>query len=143
MKNKGQFLIEVVLGLFLLAGILSILASFLGVLQRASRYPSFNQAIAISGFEKYRNVLISLSKTNWSLIESLASNTNYYVYASGNNWLIATGTEKITSGNEIYYFSFKIGNYTTNTIKFVTTTAQYLNLVIEDYFLLPKLNVVF
>lgn len=143
MKSKGQFLIEVVLGLGILAVILSILASFLGVLQRASRYPSFNQAIAISGFEKYRNALISLAQTNWSLIASLASNTDYYLFASGNDWVISTGTETITSGNENYYFSFRISDYGTNTIKFVTTTAKYLDLIIEDYFLLPKLNVTF
>lgn len=143
MKSKGQFLIEVVLGLGLLVVILGILASFLGVLQRSLRYPSFNQAIAISGFEKYRNVLISLAKTDWSLISSLASNTDYYLYASGNNWIISTGTEIITSGNENYYFSFKISDYGTTTIKFVTTTAKYLDLIIEDYFLLPKLNVNF
>ncbi len=143
MKNKGQFLIEVVLGLGLLVVILGILAAFLSLLQRSQRYPTFNQAIAISSFEKYRNALISLAKTNWSLIDSLASTTDYYLYASGNDWVIATGSEKITAFNEIYYFSFKINNYTTDTIKFVTTTAKYLDLIIEDYFLLPKLNVAF
>ncbi len=143
MRSKGQFLVEIVLGLGLLAIILGILAAFLGLLQRSQRYQTFNQAIAISSFERYRNALISLTKTNWSLINSLASNTDYYLYASGNDWVIATGTEKITSLNEIYYFSFKIDNYTTTTIKFVTTTAKYLDLIIEDYFLLPKLNVSF
>ena len=139
--KKGQFLIEVVLGIALLSIILGILAGFLGVLQRSSRYPSFNQAIAISGFEKYRNALISIASTNWNLLDSLASNTDYYIYVTSSNYAIATGTETITVGNENYIFSFKIGNYTTNTIKFVTTTAKYLDLIIEDYFLLPKLNV--
>ncbi len=139
--NKGQFLTEIVVGLGLLVIILGILAAFFGVLQRSQRYPNFNQAIAISGFEKYRSALISLSKTNWNLINSLASNTAYYLYASGNTWIIATGTETIKSGNETYNFSFKISDYTTSTIKFVTTTAEYLDLILEDYFLLPHLNV--
>ncbi len=139
--NKGQLLIEVVLGLGLLVILLGIITSFFGLLQRSQRYPSFNQAIAISGFEKYRSALISLSRTNWDLINSLVPNTDYYLYATGNNWAVATGAETIRSGNEIYRFSFKISNYTTNTIKFVTTTARYLDLILEDYFLLPKLNV--
>lgn len=143
MKSRGQLLIEVVLGLSFLVIILGVFANFLGLLQRTSRYPGFNQAIAISGFEKYRNVLMSLARTNWSLVNSLASNTDYYVYASGSNWFIATGSEKIVFGNENYYFSFKIDNYMTSTVKFITTTAKYLDLIIEDYFLLPKLNVSF
>lgn len=140
---KGQLLIEIVLGLFLLTVVLGVLASFLGLLYRTSRYSSFNQAIALGGFEKYRNALISLSQTNWSSINSLSSNTDYYITASGADWTISTGTESILSGNEYYYFSFKIMDYGTSTIKFVTTTARYQNLIFEDYFLLPKLNVQF
>lgn len=143
MKNKGQLLIEVVLGLALLVIILSILISFLQVLQKSLRYPNLNQTIAIAGFEKYRNVLINLARTNWSLIDSLNPNIDYYVYASGSEWFIATGTEKVVSYDEIYYFSFRIGDYMTTTIKFVTTTSKYSDLVFEDYFLLPKLNVSF
>lgn len=138
---KGQLLIEIVLGLFLLTTILGILASFLGLLYRTSRYSGFNQAIAIAGFEKYRNALISLSKTNWNLLNSLSSSTEYSVYATGNDWKINTGREKVLSGNEYYYFSFKINNYGTSTLKFITTTAKYQDLILEDYFLLPKLNV--
>lgn len=139
--NKGQLLIEIVLGLGLLVVILGIILQFLGLITRSQKYSGFNQAIAISGFEKYRNVLIYLARTNWQLLDSLVPGTNYYIYASGTNWLVATGTEIITSQNEKYFFSFQIANYGTNTIKFVTTTAQYSNLVFRDYFLLPKLNV--
>lgn len=139
--RKGQLLVEIVLGLGLLVVILGVILTFLGFLARSQKYSSFNQAIALSGFEKYRNVLISLAQTNWPLLDSLAANTNYYLYASGTQWLIATGTETITSQNERYLFSFRIDNYGTNTIKFITTTAQYLNLFFQDYFLLPKLNV--
>lgn len=139
--NKGQLLIEVVLGLGLLVIILGIILSFLGLMSRSQKYSHFNQAIAISGFEKYRNVLISLSQTNWQYLDSLLENTDYYIYPSGTQWLISPGKEIITSQNEKYFFSFQIQNYGTNTIKFVTTSAQYLDLVFQDYFLLPKLNV--
>ncbi|GIW67437.1 MAG: hypothetical protein KatS3mg096_305 [Candidatus Parcubacteria bacterium] len=141
MKDKGQLLIEVVLGLGLLVVILGILASFTSILFRSQRYQSFNQGIAISGFEKYRNALISIAQTDWSLLDNLTSTESYYVLATSTSWQIATGTEKIIIGNESYEFSFKISNYGTSTIKFVTTTAKYLDLIFEDYFLLPKLNV--
>lgn len=140
MKNKGQVLIEVTLSLILLVIILGTLINFLILLQKTSKYQSFNQSISISGFEKYRNALISLSKTDWPTIDSLTSNTNYYIYASGSSWMISPGKENVVSGNESFFFSFRISNYTTNTIKFVTTTAEYLDLIIQDYFLLPKLN---
>lgn len=140
MKNKGQVLIEVALSLILLVIILGTLTNFLALLQKTSKYQGFNQSISISGFEKYRNALISLSKTDWTTINSLASDTNYYIYASGNSWIISTGSENVISGNESFFFSFLISNYTTDTIKFVTTTANYLDLIIQDYFLLPKLN---
>jgi hypothetical protein len=140
MQNKGQLLIEIVLGLGLLMIILVILVMFTGVVLRSQRYQSFNQGVAISGFEKYRNALISLSQTNWSLFDSLTSTESYYVFATSGSWQIATGIEKIVIGNEAYEFSFKIRNYGTNTIKFVTTTAKYSNLIFEDYFLLPKIN---
>lgn len=138
--KKGQLLIEIVLNLALLVIILGILIMFLTVFSRSQRYSTFNQSIAVAGFEKYRNSLISLAQTNWALLDSLASNTNYYIYASGNDWLIATGSELITSGGENYYFSFKIDNYSTSLIKFITTTAVYASITVSDYFLLPKLN---
>jgi len=140
MKQKGQLLIEIVLGLGLLVIILGILVMFSGVVLRSQRYQSFNQGVAVSGFEKYRNALISLSQTNWDIFNSLTSTSNYYLFATSGNWQIATGTEVITIGNESYEFSFKISDYGTSTIKFVTTTAKYSNLIFEDYFLLPKLN---
>jgi hypothetical protein len=140
MQNKGQLLIEIVLGLGLLVVILGILAMFTGVILRSQRYQSFNQGVAVSGFEKYRNALISLSQTNWSLLDLLTSTESYYVFATSSSWQIATGSEKIVVGNEAYEFSFKISDYGTSTIKFVTTTAKYLNLIFEDYFLLPKIN---
>ena len=141
MLNKGQLLIEVVFGLGILVVILGILASFVGVILRSQRYQNFNQGIAISGFEKYRNALISLSQTNWALLDSLTSTESYYVFATSGLWQVATGTEKIIVGNESYEFSFRIRDYETSTIKFVTTTAKYLDLLFEDYFLLPKINV--
>jgi len=141
MSNKGQLLIEIVVGLGLLVVILGILVMFSEVILRSQRYQGFNQGVAISGFEKYRNALISLSQTNWALLDSLTSTESYHVFATSGLWQVATGTEKIMVGNESYEFSFKISNYGTNTIKFITTTAKYLNLIFEDYFLLPKLNV--
>jgi len=141
MQNKGQLLIEIVLSLGLLVVILGILLMFIGVILRSQKYQGFNQGVAISGFEKYRNALISLSQTDWNTLNSLASTESYYIFATSGLWQIATGTEKIVVGNESYEFSFKISNYQTTTIKFVTTTAKYLNLIFEDYFLLPKLNV--
>lgn len=140
MKQKGQLLIEIVLGLGLLVIILGILVMFSGVVLRSQRYQSFNQGVAISGFEKYRNALISLSQTNWNIFNSLTSTSDYYLFATSGTWQIATGTEVINIGNESYEFSFKISDYGTSTIKFVTTTAKYSNLIFEDYFLLPKLN---
>ena len=143
MKDKGQLLIEIVLGLGLLVVILGILAAFTDLLLRSQKYQSFNQGVAISGFEKYRNALISIAQTNWNLLDNLTSTESYYVFATSGSWQVATGTEKIIVGNESYEFSFKISNYGTSTIKFVTTTAKYLNLIFEDYFLLPKLNVAY
>jgi hypothetical protein len=140
MKQKGQFLIEIVFGLGFLVVILGILVMFSGVILRSQRYQSFNQGVAISGFEKYRNALISLSQTNWDIFNSLISTSDYYLFATSDTWQIATGTENITIGNETYEFSFKISDYGTSAIKFVTTTAKYSNLIFEDYFLLPKLN---
>lgn len=141
MKYKGQVLIEVVMSIGLIAIILGVLFNFLNVFMSSQRYQTFNQGVAISGFEKYRNALISVAQTNWPFLDSLSSTENYYLVATSNSWQIVTGTEKILIGNEGYEFSFKIGNYGTNIIKFVTTTAKYFDLVFEDYFLLPKLNV--
>jgi hypothetical protein len=141
MKNKGQLLVEIVLALGLLVLVLGILISFSTLLSRSQKYQNINQGVAISGFEKYRNALISIAQTDWSRLDSLSPNQNYYIFATSNNWQIATGEEKILIGNESYKFSFRIGNYGTNTIKFVTTTATYSNLIFEDYFLLPKINV--
>ncbi|GIW65062.1 MAG: hypothetical protein KatS3mg093_041 [Candidatus Parcubacteria bacterium] len=139
-KSKGQLLIEIVLNLALLVVILGVVITFLIVFLNSQRYSGFNQAVAISGFEKYRNVLISLAQSNWDLFDSLVSTTNYYLYASGGQWLIATGLENITSFNETYSFYFQIDNYSTTAIKFITTTAVYGSTTLSDYFLLPKIN---
>jgi hypothetical protein len=139
-RSKGQVLIEIVLNLALLVVILGVVITFLILFLNSQRYSSFNQAVAISGFEKYRNVLISLAQDNWDMLNSLVSTTNYYLYSSGNQWFIATGSENITSFSENYSFSFRIDNYSTTAIKFVTTTAVYASTTLSDYFLLPKLN---
>jgi len=141
MKSKGQFLIEIVLGLGLLVFILGIIVVFLASIYGSSRYQGLNQSVAISGFENYRNVLISLSQTNWDLLSALTSSQPYYLYSTSGSWQIATGEEEKMVNNEIYRFSFRISDYSTNTLKFVTTTVKYADLVFEDYFLLPKLNV--
>ena len=108
---------------------------------RSSEYRSINQAVAVAGFERYRNNLISIANFNWELIDSLTSTEIYHIYSTSNSWQIATGAEKIYFGNDFYELYFKIGNYTTSSIKIITTTVKYLNLILEDYFLLPKLNV--
>jgi hypothetical protein len=141
MKSKGQFLVEIVLGLGLLVFILGVVIVFLSSIYGSSRYQNLNQSIAISGFENYRNALISISQTNWDLLSNLSSSQSYYLYSTSGSWQIATGEEKKIVNNEIYRFSFTIGNYQTDTLKFVTTTVKYSDLVFEDYFLLPKLNV--
>lgn len=141
MKNKGQLLIEIVLVIGILIIIFAILISFFSVSIRSSKYQTLNQGVAISVFEKYRDVLIFFAENNWSLLNSLTPNQDYYLSATTTGWEINVGTEKILVGNEGYEVSFRISDYGTNTIKFVTTTAKYLNLVFEDYFLLPKLNV--
>lgn len=143
MLNKAQVLIEIVLSLTFLVIILGIIATFLNSIYQTSKYIGINQAVAISGFEKYRNALISLSRTNWNLLNSLSSTTDYYLSISGTDWIVLEGKEKIVSGNESYYFSFRIDNFTTPTIKFITTTAEFSNMILKDYFLLPKINVSF
>lgn len=143
MLNKGQLLIEIVLLVALLVVILMTIIRFMGVTSRSYKYQALNQGIALAGFEKYRNALISLSVSNWPLINSLTSTQTYYLYATSNDWFITTGSEKILVGNETYEFSFKIRDYDAPNVKFITTTAKYLDLILEDYFLLPKLNVSF
>ncbi len=145
MQNKGQLLIEAVLGLLLLTVILGVLATFIHLLYQTSRYLNFNQSVALAGFEKYRNALISMAQTNWDLFDSLATNTEYFLIASGNQWVISSGSEVIISGQERYEFNFMIGDYTTSSIKMVTTTSYFGRgkIVLKDYFLLPKLNVNF
>lgn len=141
MNFSGQFLIEIVLSLGLLVIILGILSYFLNVLQQTQKYPTFNQNIALTGFEKYRNVLIALSKNRWNDLNLLASNTNYFLFATNNSWQIATGVETTTLANDVYYFYFQISNYNnTNTLKFVTITAQFKNLQFFDYLILSKIN---
>lgn len=143
MLNKGQLLIEIVLLVALLVVILMTIIRFMGVTSRSYKYQALNQGIALAGFEKYRNALISLSVSNWPLINSLTSTQTYYLYATSNDWFITTGSEKILVGNETYEFSFKIRDYDAPNVKFITTTAKYLDLILEDHFLLPKLNVSF
>ena len=77
MLNKGQLLIEIVLLVALLVVILMTIIRFMGVTSRSYKYQALNQGIALAGFEKYRNALISLSVSNWPLINSLTSTQTY------------------------------------------------------------------
>lgn len=141
MKNNGQLLIEIVFSLGILSLILIIIVSFVNLFVQVQRYQNFNQGIALTGFEKYRNALFDISITDWNKIQNLSSNVDYFIYATSDLWVISTGTEQKYVGNELYEFSFQIGDYTTSTLKFVTVTAKYSNSVFQDYFLLPKLNI--
>lgn len=144
MLNKGQLLLEVVLILGLVVIILGIFASALIAILSSQRYLKINQAVALSGFEKYRSALISLSQENFNYLNNLSPTTDYYLTSTANSWEIREGKEEINIGNEKYFFSFRINNFQGNpNIKFVIIKGEYQDLIFEDYFLLPKLNVSF
>ncbi len=139
-NSKGQLLIEIVLSLLFLVIILNLLFFYTYFLLKSQRYNKLNNTLVLSGFEKYRNILISLAQNDFNLLDSLTSTEIYHFIETSTTWLIATGSENVLIGDDVYKFYFQIGNYTTNTIKFVTTTVEYFDLIFKDYFLLPKLN---
>ncbi len=144
MLNKGQLLLEVVLILGLIVIILGIFASALISILSAQRYSQINQGIALSGFEKYRSALISIAQKDFNSLNALIPSTNYYLVSTTTGWEIKEGKEEVNIGNEKYIFSFLIDNFSGNSnIKFIKIVGEYQNLVFEDYFLLPKLNVSF
>jgi hypothetical protein len=54
------------------------------------------------------------------------------------------GKERVKSGLEEYFFSFRIDNFQSDpNVKLIKVTGEYQNIIFNDYFLLPKLNVNF
>lgn len=144
MPNRGQLLLEIVLILGLLVIILGIFASALTSILSSQRYSRVNQGIALSGFEKYRSILISFARENFDIFNNLSSLSDYYFFLTSSRWEIREGKEEINIGGEKYLFSFQISNFEGNSnVKFIKLKGEYSNLILEDYFLLPKLNVDF
>ncbi|MER3570284.1 MAG: hypothetical protein C4348_01605 [Patescibacteria group bacterium] len=141
---KGQLILEVVLLLGLITLILGIFSSILILIFNSLRYSNINQGAALAGFEKYRNVLLEISRSNWSYLDSLSTSTDYYLTSTPNGWQISIGKEENLIGSESYFFSFRINNFLGNPeVKLISVNSEALNQVFSDYFLLPKLNVNF
>ncbi|BCX15356.1 MAG: hypothetical protein KatS3mg097_248 [Candidatus Parcubacteria bacterium] len=140
--NHGQLLVEILVTLLLVSIILVLFINFSLVLQKSYDYQSLNENVAIFGFEKYRNILIALSKNNWSVINSLIVGNNYYFEKATSSWLIKNGQENVNLGSGGFYrFSFQIGNYGGNSdLKMTTISVEYLNLKFTDNFLIAKLK---
>lgn len=144
MLNKAQLLLEVVLILGLIVIILGIFSSALIAILSAQRYSQINQGIAFAGFEKYRSALISIAQQNFNSFSNLSNSLDYYLVSTTSGWEIREGKEEINAGGEKYFFSFQIDNFQGNSdIKFIKIKGEYQNLIFEDYFLLPRLNVSF
>lgn len=140
--NHGQLLVEILVTLLLLSIVLVIFINFSLVLQKSYSYQSLNENIAIFGFEKYRNILIALSKNNWDVINNLIVANDYYFEKTTSSWLIRNGKEKMYIGSgDIYFFSFQIANYNGDSdLKIATISVEYLNLKFSDNFLLANLK---
>lgn len=143
-KSKGQLLLEVVLILGLVTLILGIFASALMVTFNSLRYTNISQGITLSGFEKYRNVLLDLAQRDFNLLDSLSTSTDYFLTSTVSGWQINPGKEEVNYGLESYFFSFRLDNFQNNSqVKLIKVTGEYQNLIFIDYFLIPKLNVNF
>ena len=141
---KGQLILEVVLLLGLITLILGIFSSILIIIFNSLRYSNINQGAALAGFEKYRNALLEISRSNWSDLDSLSTSTDYYLTSTPNGWQISRGKEENLIGSESYFFSFQINDFLGNPeVKLISVNSEALNQVFSDYFLLPKLNVNF
>ena len=142
---KGQLILEVVLLLGLITLILGIFSSILILIFNSLRYSNINQGAALAGFEKYRNALLEISRSDWSSLASLSTSTDYYLTSTPNGWQISIGKEENLIGSESYFFSFRINNFLVGNpeVKLISVNSEALNQVFSDYFLLPKLNVNF
>ncbi len=143
-KSKAQLLLEVVLILGLITIILGIFASALVLSFNALRYSNISQDITIYGFEKYRNALFDIAQRNFNYLNSLSTTTDYFLTSTISGWQIVLGKESVKSGLEEYFFSFRIDNFQNNPdVKLIKVTGESQNIIFNDYFLIPKLNVSF
>ncbi|MFZ8806057.1 MAG: hypothetical protein ACO2OW_00470 [Minisyncoccia bacterium] len=143
-KYKAQLLLEVVLILGLITIILGIFASALVLSFNALRYSNISQDVTIYGFEKYRNALFDIAQRDFNSLNSLSTTTDYFLTSTAFGWQIISGKERVKSGLEEYFFSFRIDNFQSDpNVKLIKVTGEYQNIIFNDYFLLPKLNVNF
>jgi hypothetical protein len=143
-KSKAQLLLEVVLILGLITIILGIFASALVLSFNALRYSNISQDVTIYGFEKYRNALFDIAQRDFNSLNSLLTTTDYFLTSTASGWQITLGKERVKSGLEEYFFSFRIDNFQNDpNVKLIKVTGEYQNIIFNDYFLLPKLNVNF
>ncbi len=143
-KSKAQLLLEVVLILGLITIILGIFASALVLSFNALRYSHVSQDVTIYGFEKYRNALFDIAQRNFNSFNSLSTTTDYFLTSTTSGWQILSGKENVKSGLEEYFFSFRIDNFQNDpNVKLIKVTGEYQNIIFNDYFLIPKLNVNF
>ena len=144
LKSKAQLLLEVVLILGLITIILGIFASALVLSFNALRYSTISQDITIYGFEKYKNALFDIAQRDFNSLNLLSTTTDYFLTSTVFGWQIVSGKERVKSGTEEYFFSFRIDNFQNDiNVKLIKVTGESQNIIFNDYFLLPKLNVNF
>ncbi|MCL4358271.1 MAG: hypothetical protein M1505_01550 [Patescibacteria group bacterium] len=67
---------------------------------------------------------------NFSDLNSLATNTNYYFFASGTSWRFATGQEQVSLNNSNYTRWFSLGSLSFTPAR--PNNVKQLNLYVND-----------
>lgn len=110
-NNKGQALIEILIGLFV-AGILISAATAAVMVTLRSNLESKNFQIASSLNQELMDSVKIVSEADWHYIYNLGkgSGTRYYIAASGTTLIILPNTTSTTVGNIVYTQFFSIEN---------------------------------
>jgi len=107
MKNKAQFLVEVLITIVILIILTVTLFYVFSVLPRAIRY-SEDSLIVFNLSNNYINILNGISRKNFQALDMLSKDTDYYLAATSSGYEIKEGRNYFSYIGENYAVWFRV-----------------------------------
>jgi len=107
MKNKSQFLVEILISMVIIIILAVTLFYVFTVLPRAIRY-SEDSLIVFNLSNNYVNILNGISRKNFIVLDLLSKDINYYLKATTSGYEIKEGIESFSYMGENYAVWFKM-----------------------------------
>lgn len=109
MKFKSQMLLEIIIGLSIFITVSILIFLLFTIVSRSLKY-SEESLVIYNLSSNYTYILLGISRENFSQLDNLEENVDYFLSPTSTGYEIKEGKEVYQSKSDIYYVWFRIVN---------------------------------